>query len=85
MNSDALQGGGACSKESQHNSESSTVSPVHDRERLEHTSLMTALAIGLHNFPEGLATFIGMYVCMYVCMHICIECVCMYGVRMSHK
>jgi len=35
-----------------------------DREKAENkqlikTSLITALAIGLHNFPEGLATFVG--------------------------
>jgi len=29
-----------------------------DRE-LNHMGMMTALAIGLHNFPEGLATFVG--------------------------
>ncbi len=26
-------------------------------EKLKHTGIMTALAIGVHNFPEGLATF----------------------------
>eukprot|EP00736_Rhodelphis_marinus_P002174 Rmarinus@m.2329 len=29
------------------------------RERLMETGLLTALAIGLHNFPEGLATFVA--------------------------
>jgi ZIP family zinc transporter len=28
-------------------------------ERLNHMGMMTALAIGLHNFPEGLATFVA--------------------------
>ena len=28
-------------------------------ERLNHMGIMTALAIGLHNFPEGLATFVA--------------------------
>jgi ZIP family zinc transporter len=29
------------------------------RRKLAHMGIMTALAIGLHNFPEGLATFAG--------------------------
>jgi ZIP family zinc transporter len=29
------------------------------RSKLAHMGIMTALAIGLHNFPEGLATFAG--------------------------
>ena len=28
-------------------------------ERLSHMGLMTALAIGIHNFPEGIATFVA--------------------------
>jgi ZIP family zinc transporter len=38
-------------------------SPVHDhaihREKLLRMGLFTALAIGIHNFPEGLATFLA--------------------------
>uniref|UniRef100_A0A7S3V073 Zinc transporter n=1 Tax=Aplanochytrium stocchinoi TaxID=215587 RepID=A0A7S3V073_9STRA len=30
-----------------------------DQKRLKHMGSMTALAIGLHNFPEGLATFVA--------------------------
>lgn len=29
------------------------------KQKLRHMGLMTALAIGLHNFPEGLATFVA--------------------------
>ncbi|GBG25151.1 Mitochondrial import inner membrane translocase subunit Tim23 [Hondaea fermentalgiana] len=31
----------------------------HDEEKLRSMGLMTAIAIGLHNFPEGLATFVA--------------------------
>ncbi len=31
----------------------------HKRKKLARMGLMTALAIGIHNFPEGLATFIA--------------------------
>ena len=33
--------------------------PVHSRERLLRMALFTAFAIALHNFPEGLATFLA--------------------------
>ena len=32
---------------------------VHSNRTLERTGLMVALGIGLHNFPEGMATFVG--------------------------
>ena len=28
-----------------------------DTQRLRHTGIITALTIGIHNFPEGIATF----------------------------
>jgi len=31
----------------------------HDKQKLNHMGLTTALAIALHNFPEGLATFVA--------------------------
>lgn len=34
-------------------------SSEHDKKRLTRTGLLTALAIGIHNFPEGLATFVA--------------------------
>eukprot|EP00210_Caulerpa_lentillifera_P007793 g7437.t1 len=33
--------------------------PIHDVYHLKKVGLMSALAVGLHNFPEGLATFVG--------------------------
>ena len=33
--------------------------PVDAKKKLMHTGLFTALAIGIHNFPEGLATFVA--------------------------
>jgi len=33
------------------------VAPHHDERRLMRAGIMTAVAIGIHNFPEGLATF----------------------------
>jgi len=35
------------------------VEEVEKKKRLKHMGSMTALAIGLHNFPEGLATFVA--------------------------
>ena len=31
----------------------------HEKEKLKQMGLVTALAIGIHNFPEGLATFVA--------------------------
>lgn len=33
--------------------------PVQKAQRLKHTGLMTALAIAIHNFPEGMAAFVS--------------------------
>ncbi len=33
--------------------------PKQGHERLRHVGIMTALAIGVHNFPEGMATFMA--------------------------
>merc|ERR1711957_255793 len=38
---------------------SMVVSDDAERQRLQSMGLKTALAIGLHNFPEGLATFVA--------------------------
>lgn len=38
---------------------SSSAKEIADKKRLVHMGLMTAAAIGLHNFPEGLATFVA--------------------------
>ena len=35
------------------------IQEVENKKRLKHMGSMTALAIGLHNFPEGLATFVA--------------------------
>lgn len=35
------------------------VPTVHDHHQLQRMGLFTALAIGIHNFPEGLATFLA--------------------------
>ncbi len=32
---------------------------IHDPKRLKRMGLLTGLAIALHNFPEGLATFVA--------------------------
>lgn len=32
---------------------------IHASHVVTHAGVLTALALGLHNFPEGLATFVG--------------------------
>ena len=42
-----------------HNVEELNESKVHIEDNLMRTGMFTALAVGIHNFPEGLATFIS--------------------------
>ena len=42
-----------------HSSGSHKITKKQLHERLNHMGMLTALAIGLHNFPEGLATFVA--------------------------
>lgn len=39
--------------------QSTDLSPDGDKEKMMRSGIFTALAIGLHNFPEGLATFVS--------------------------
>lgn len=32
---------------------------MEEKDKLHKTGLMVALALGIHNFPEGLITFVG--------------------------
>lgn len=58
------------------NLESSPKKTIHDK-KLLRASMMTALAIGIHNFPEGLATFgaaltdtkLGIYIAIAIAIH----------------
>mmetsp|Transcript_20759 Transcript_20759/g.41959 ORF Transcript_20759/g.41959 Transcript_20759/m.41959 type:complete len:348 (+) Transcript_20759:34-1077(+) len=50
--------GSAAIEASKEDVESGDKSDMHQR-KLSKMGLMTALAIGIHNFPEGLATFLG--------------------------
>jgi ZIP family zinc transporter len=42
-----------------HKPKSPGQAPIRDRKKLLRMGLFTALAIGIHNFPEGLATFLA--------------------------
>lgn len=42
-----------------HKLDESQVLNQNDKQKLQRTGLFTALAIGIHNFPEGLATFVS--------------------------
>lgn len=46
-------------KELKESGVSSDDSSEHEKKRLSRTGLLTAVAIGIHNFPEGLATFVA--------------------------
>ncbi len=46
-------------EENPHEIKNVEAGPAGDRSKLMRTGLFTALAIGIHNFPEGLATFVS--------------------------
>ena len=64
--------------------ENQTASSIARTQQLNRTGILTALAIALHNFPEGLATFVsvlvspsvGIPVAIAIAIHVCSCALC---------
>lgn len=58
-NIDVIENGAASGKDDLFSPPPVREHPDHQKKKLVHMGLSTALAISLHNFPEGLATFVA--------------------------
>ena len=43
------------------------------KQQLNRTGILTALAIGLHNIPEGVATYIGKVIYIRLAIMVCLD------------